>query len=56
MQYFSYKKICHIKADYYKLKNENERECNDSANVAESVKTSGDDYVLTVSKTEGVDP
>ena len=45
----------HVKPYCYKLKNKNGRESKDAANVAKSVKSSEDDYVLSVSNTEGVD-
>ena len=44
-----------VKADCYKLKNKNERESKDAANVDESAKPFGDNYVLFVFNFEGVD-
>ena len=55
MQCYYYKKMGHVKADYYKVKNKNERESKNAANVAESAKSIGNDFVLAVSNSEGVD-
>ena len=55
VQCFHCKKMGHVKADCFKLKNKSESESKDAANVAESAKSSGDDYVSAVSNTEGVD-
>ena len=56
VQCFYCKKMDHVKADCFKLKNKSERESKNAANIAESAEISGDDYVLAVSNDEGVDP